>query len=60
MTLPISKLIEAPILQELVAVGGSDNVKYVYLRLVRYFPSLSDAEIITIQNGKNNSWKKAF
>lgn len=59
MTLPISNLIEIPILQELFVVGGSDDIKYIYERLIRYFPSLSDAEISQIQHGVNSSWKKA-
>ncbi|CAN5724263.1 hypothetical protein BH20ACI4_BH20ACI4_00730 [soil metagenome] len=59
MTLPISSLIESPILQELSAVGGTDDVRFVYERLIRYFPSLSDAEVSQIQNGENTSWKKA-
>jgi hypothetical protein len=59
MTLPISTLIETPILQELSAVGGTDDVRFIYERLIPYFPSLSDAEISQIQNGENTSWKKA-
>lgn len=59
MTLPISPLIETPILQELSAVGGTDDIRFIYQRLIRYFPSLSDAEIFQIQNGANSSWKKA-
>lgn len=59
MSLPISPLIETPILQELSAVGGTDDVRFIYERLIPYFPSLSDAEILQIQNGENQSWKKA-
>ncbi len=59
MPLPNSPLIEIPILQELVAVGGTDDVKFIYERLIRYFPSLSDAEIYQIQNGENSKWKIA-
>lgn len=59
MSLPFSHLIETPILQELYAIGGTDDVRYIYSRLISYFPSLSDAEISSIQNERNNSWKKA-
>lgn len=59
MSLPISSLIETPILQELSAVGGMDDVRFIYKRLIPYFPSLSDAEISQIQNGENHSWKKS-
>ena len=59
MSQPFSNLIEMPILQELVAVGGTDDVRYIYERLIRYFPSLSDAELLRIQNGDNVNWKKS-
>ncbi len=58
MSLPASKQIELPILQELSFVGGSDNLRFLYQRLISYFPSLSDAEIFSIQNGSNASWRK--
>ena len=59
MSQPFSNLIEIPILQELVAIGGTDDVRFIYERLIRYFPSLSDAEILQIQNGDNINWKKS-
>lgn len=59
MSLPFNNLIETPILQELVAVGGTDDVRYIYERLVPYFPSLSDAELFQIQNGDNINWKRS-
>ena len=59
MSLPFSKLIEMPILQELSAIGGTDDVRFIYTRLISYFPSLSDAEVFSIQNDENTSWKKA-
>lgn len=59
MSLPISSEIEQPILQELSAVGGTDNVKFLYQRLIPYFPSLSDAEIQHIFNETNPKWRKA-
>ncbi len=59
MSLPTSTLIETPILQELNAVGGADDVRFIYERLIPYFTSLSDADISQIVQGKNSSWKKA-
>lgn len=59
MALPTSPLIETPILQELNAVGGVDDVRFIYERLIPYFPSLSDAEVSQIVIGENSSWKKA-
>ena len=58
MSLPASSQIELPILQELSVVGGTDNLRFLYQRLISYFPSLSDAEISQIQNESNNSWRK--
>jgi hypothetical protein len=38
MTLPGVARLELPILQELVATGGADDVRFLYERLVAYFP----------------------
>ncbi len=59
MSLPVSHLIEMPILQELSATGGSDDLRFLYERLVAYFPQLTDAEISAIKNGTNKSWRAA-
>lgn len=59
MSLPLIFNLETPILQELNAVGGTDNVKFLYLRLIQYFPSLSDAEISDIKNGSSKKWRNA-
>jgi hypothetical protein len=58
MPLPLSTNIENPILQELFAVGGTDDVRFLYERLISYFPSLSDAEISAIKAGEHKFWKK--
>jgi len=47
-----------PILQELVAIGGAEDVRFLYERLIAYFPQLSDGEIQEIKNGKQASWRK--
>ncbi len=59
MPLPLSPNIETPVLQELSAVGGIDDVRFLYERLISYFPSLSDAEISAIKSGTHKYWKKA-
>ena len=58
MPLPLSSNVEAPILQELSAVGGTDDIRFLYERLIQYFPSLSDAEISAIKSGEQKYWKK--
>lgn len=59
MSLPFSSSIEMPILQELVATGGADDVRFLYERLIAYFPQLSEREIAEIKGGTNVSWRKA-
>lgn len=59
MALPQTSIIEIPILQELVATGGSDDVRFLYERLVAYFPQISDLEISAIKNGTNQYWRKS-
>lgn len=41
MPFPEAARIELPILLELAATGGSDHLRYLYERLVRYFPQLT-------------------
>ncbi|MCU1288374.1 MAG: hypothetical protein JWN60_603 [Acidobacteria bacterium] len=59
MPLPFTSNLETPILHELKDVGGTDSVRFLYLRLIQYFPSLSDAEIFEIKNGDNKRWRAA-
>lgn len=59
MSLPNTSAIELPILQELVAVGGSDNLRFLYQRLIAYFPQLSEKEIFDIKNQTNPKWRSA-
>lgn len=59
MSLPLSNSIEMPILQELAATGGTDDVRYLYERLVGYFPQIDESEVNGIKNDKNISWRKA-
>ncbi len=59
MSLPVSSLIEMPILQELSATGGSDDVRYLYERLIDYFPQINELETVEIKNGTNKNWRKS-
>ncbi|MEP6902390.1 MAG: winged helix-turn-helix domain-containing protein [Actinomycetota bacterium] len=59
MSLPFAPIIETPILQELSVLGGTDDVRFLYDRLISYFPTLSDAEISAIKFGEHKGWKKA-
>lgn len=59
MTIPCAKNIKVPILHELSAAGGTDEIRYLYERLIPYFPALSDADISEIKKSRNTSWRKA-
>ena len=41
MSYPDAARLELPILQELVATGGADDVRFLYGRLVAYFPQMN-------------------
>lgn len=58
MSLPPSNAIEMPVLQELVATGGADDVRFLYERLIPYFPQISEKEIFQIKNQDNKSWRR--
>lgn len=53
MSFPLSNSIETPILQELSAVGGSDDVRFLYEKLFAYFPQINSKDRQKIQN-----WRK--
>ncbi|HVF54794.1 MAG TPA: hypothetical protein VM934_01510 [Pyrinomonadaceae bacterium] len=58
MAYPGLERIELPILQELVATGGSDDVRFLYDRLVAYFPQLEDADVRALSNGHLKHWRR--
>jgi hypothetical protein len=58
MPFPTTKSIEMPILQELVAVGGKDDLRFLYQRLPAYFPQLTNREISEIQKNQLLKWRK--
>ena len=59
MPFPKTSAIEIPILQELVATGGADNLRFLYQRLIAYFPQLTDAEAAEIKTHSNKNWRAA-
>lgn len=58
MAYPSVARIELPILQELLATGGHEDVRFLYARLVAYFPQLEDNEIGAIDNGHRSQWRR--
>ncbi|HEX8070984.1 MAG TPA: hypothetical protein VF546_13595 [Pyrinomonadaceae bacterium] len=58
MTLPGIARLELPILQELVATGGRDDVRFLYQRLVAYFPHFADAARRARSNGELRAWRR--
>ena len=59
MAYPGVARIELPILHELVATGGVEDVRFLYNRLVAYFPQLDEGEVHTaISNGHRSQWRR--
>ena len=58
MAYPKSTETGNPILHELNAVGGAENVKFLYEKLIPYFPQLNQSEIQQIKAGQNKKWRK--
>ena len=59
MAYPGVERLELPILQELAATGGTDDVRFLYERLVAYFPQLVDGEVRALSNGHLSQWRRA-
>lgn len=58
MTLPEATRLELPILQELKATGGSDDLRYLYARLVHYFPQLAMEDINNLTGAGRHRWHR--
>ncbi|HEY0384740.1 MAG TPA: hypothetical protein VGC64_01955 [Pyrinomonadaceae bacterium] len=58
MAYPEVARIELPILQELVATGGTEDVRFLYARLVAYFPQLEKEEVQSLDNGHRKQWRR--
>jgi hypothetical protein len=58
MSFPKTAALEMPILQELVATGGSEDLRFLYARLVNYFPQISEQEVNLIRRQNLEAWRK--
>jgi hypothetical protein len=58
MAYPGVARIELPILQELVATGGVEEVRFLYNRLAGYFPQLDETEVNALTNGHLTQWRR--
>jgi hypothetical protein len=58
MPYPSVERIELPVLQELAATGGAEDVRFLYDRLVAYFPQLDEAEVCESANGRRRKWRR--
>lgn len=58
MAYPGVARIELPILQELIATGGVEDVRFLYNRLAGYFPQLDDTEVRALRNGHCEQWRR--
>jgi hypothetical protein len=58
MPYPSVERIELPVLQELVATGGAEDVRFLYDRLVAYFPGLDTEEVGALSNGHRRQWRR--
>lgn len=57
MPFPETTRLELPILQELQAAGGSDQVRYLYDRLTGYFPQLNEEDLAARSETGRNRWR---
>ncbi len=58
MAYPGVTRIELPILQELLATGGIEDVRFLYSRLTGYFPQISETEARALGNGHRAEWRR--
>jgi len=59
MSFPETTRLELPILQELKVTGGSDQLRYLYGRLPRYFPQLTDQDVDERAENGRSRWFRA-
>ena len=57
MAYPGVDRLELPVLQELAATGGVEDVRFLYDRLVAYFPQLDRREAGALRNGRRSKWR---
>jgi Mrr N-terminal domain len=59
MSFPETSRLELPILQELKATGGADQLRYLYERLPRYFPQLTPQDLDERAENGRSRWARA-
>ena len=59
MSFPETTRLELPILQELKATGGADQLRYLYERLPRYFPQLTPQDLDDRAENGRSRWFRA-
>src|SRR5215475_2828705 len=59
MPFPDTSRLELPILQELKATGGGDQLRYLYGRLPRYFPQLTRQDLEDRAESGRSRWARA-
>jgi hypothetical protein len=59
MPFPETSRLELPILQELKATGGGDQLRYLYERLPRYFPQLTSQDLDERAENGRSRWARA-
>jgi hypothetical protein len=59
MSFPETTRLELPILQELKATGGGDQLLYLYERLPRYFPQLTQQDLDDRAENGRSRWARA-
>jgi len=59
MSFPETTRLELPILQELKVTGGSDQLRYLYERLPRYFPQLTPQDLDERAENGRSRWFRA-
>src|SRR5262245_48750640 len=59
MPFPETSRLELPILQELKATGGGDQLRYLYERLPRYFPQLTPEDLDERAENGRSRWARA-
>src|SRR5262245_53363762 len=59
MSFPETTRLELPILQELKVTGGSDQLRYLYERLPRYFPQLTSQDLDERAENGRSRWFRA-
>src|ERR1044071_1468811 len=59
MPFPETSRLELPILQELKATGGADQLRYLYERLPRYSPQLAREDLEDRSESGRSRWARA-